>query len=379
MTIEIRPFTSEHVEAMKAFNRRLAQRGVKEQFWESPVPEWLPRREGAPLYNEYFVALEGDAVRGAYRLKPQPFADRDEVVMIAALTQPISEGIIDPHFAMVGIQLIRDAMVRHPLLFGLAGGGFDSKSVRLLQAMKWRQVPCSFYFRVIHPYRFLRQITFLRRDRRRRFMLDALAYSGLGWLALKVAQAYKGLGRGVPTGIGYDVVPEFSAWADTLWERARGAYAMIAVRDSTILNALYPVDNARFIRLQVARRGKPIGWAVLLDTQMVSQERFGGMRVSMVVDCLAEPGDELTVAAMATRHLAHRGVDLIVTNQLHRDWCNAFARNGFLEGPSNTPLTLRIFSTSPTLAARLEPLEATAGWIHMTYGDGDGPNRLHPA
>ena len=28
MAIEIRPFTSEHVEAMKAFNRRLAQGGI---------------------------------------------------------------------------------------------------------------------------------------------------------------------------------------------------------------------------------------------------------------------------------------------------------------------------------------------------------------
>ena len=198
MTIEIRPFTSEHVEAMKAFNRRLAQRGIKEQFWESPVPEWLPRREGVPLYNEYFVALEGDAVRGAYRLKPQPFAVRDEVVMIAALTLPISEGIIDPRFAVVGIQLIQDAMVRHPLLFGLGVGSFDSKIVRLVQAMKWRLVPCSFYFRVIHPHRFLRQITFLRRDRRRRFMLDALAYSGLGWLALEGRAGVQGAWAGRP-------------------------------------------------------------------------------------------------------------------------------------------------------------------------------------
>ena len=298
-------------------------------------------------------------VRGAYLLKPQPFAVRDEVVMIANQGLPLSEGIIERRFAVVGMELIKNAMARHPLLFGLGIGSFDEKIAQLLEAMKWRLVLCPFYFRVIHPHRFLRQITFLRRDRRRRFMLDALAYSGLGWLVLKVAQAYKGLGRGGLTGIGYDVVPEFSAWADTLWERARGAYAMIAVRDSTILNALYPIDNARFIRLQVAPRGKPIGWAVLLDTQMVGHKQFGGMRVGSVVDCFAEPGDELTVAAMATRHLAHRGVDLIVTNQLHRDWCNAFARNGFLDGPSNF-----IFATSPALAARLEPFEATAGRIH---------------
>jgi len=39
MTIEIRPFTSEHVEAMKAFNRRLAQGGSKFRFSEAPVPK----------------------------------------------------------------------------------------------------------------------------------------------------------------------------------------------------------------------------------------------------------------------------------------------------------------------------------------------------
>ena len=378
MAIEIRPFTSEHVEAMKAFNRRLAQGGSHYRFPELPTPGWLPRREGIPLYQEYFVALDGDAVHGAYTLKLQPFAVRDEVVMIAGQHFQLSEGIIDPRFGLVGLRLIQDAMARHPLLFGLGMGGFDAKIARLLQALRWRLVPCSFYFRVVHPHRFLRRIAFLRRDWRRRLALDALAYSGLGWLALGVAQAYKGLGRGGLAGVGCDVVPRFAAWADTLWERARGAYAMIAVRDSTVLNALYPTDHPRFIRLRVARAGRPVGWAVLLDTQMAGHRQFGGMRVGMVVDCLAEPGDEVAVAAMAARHLAGRGVDLIVTNQLHRDWCAAFARDGFLKGPSN--IALEIFAASPTLAARLEPFEVTAGRTHMTYGDGEGAiNMLLPA
>ena len=221
MTIEIRPFTSEHVEAMKGFNRRLAQGGSHHRFPESPVSEWLPRREGIPLYQEHFVALEGDAVRGAYTLRLRPFAVRDEIVMIAGLTLPLSEGIIDRRFAVVGLQLIQDAMARHPLLFGLGMGHFDAKIARLVQALRWRLVACSFYFRVIHPHRFLRRIAVFRRDRRRRFVLDALAYSGLGWLALGVAQAYGGLGRGGLTGVGCEVVPQYSAWADTLWERAR--------------------------------------------------------------------------------------------------------------------------------------------------------------
>ena len=52
MKIKIRPFTSEHVEAMKAFNRRLAQGGGEHRFSESPVSGWLPRREEIPLYQE---------------------------------------------------------------------------------------------------------------------------------------------------------------------------------------------------------------------------------------------------------------------------------------------------------------------------------------
>ena len=164
------------------------------------MPQRLPRREGIPLYIEYFVALEGDAVRGAYVLKPQLFTVRDEVVMIANLGLPLSEGIIDPRFAVVGIALFRDAMARQPLLFGLGIGGLDEKGARLQQAMKWRLVPCPFYFRVIHPHRFLRQITFLRWDRRRRFMLDALAYSGLGWLVLKVRRRTRGSGEAASQG-----------------------------------------------------------------------------------------------------------------------------------------------------------------------------------
>ena len=107
MAIEIRPFTSEHVEAMKAFNRRLARGAASTGSRSRQCRSGSRDARGSPLYNEYFVALEGDAVRGAYRLKPQPFAVRDEVVMIAALTLPLSEGIIDPRYAVVGIQLSR--------------------------------------------------------------------------------------------------------------------------------------------------------------------------------------------------------------------------------------------------------------------------------
>ena len=49
------------------------------------------------------------------------------MVMIAALTLAIPEGIIDPRFGLVGLHLIQDAMFRFLFLIGQRVGGFDSK------------------------------------------------------------------------------------------------------------------------------------------------------------------------------------------------------------------------------------------------------------
>lgn len=123
MTIDIRPYTEAHVKEVKAFNRRLAERGVAFQFPESPVPRWLPRQPGVPVYQEYFVALEGDTVHGTYGLKPQAFWIQGKSVMLSSVQLPISEGIVDPRYKGIGIQLLRDAMARQSLMFGLGGGG----------------------------------------------------------------------------------------------------------------------------------------------------------------------------------------------------------------------------------------------------------------
>src|SRR4029079_2872520 len=103
--------------------------------------------------------------------------------------------------------------------------------------------------------------------------------------------------------------------------------------DATILNALYPVGDIRYKRLKVILKEKTIGWAVVLDTKMSDDDYFGSMKVGAIIDCLAEDGQERHVVTMATRFLEQLDVDIIVTNQLHRSWCNAFISNGYLAGP----------------------------------------------
>jgi hypothetical protein len=361
VAIVIQPFTGDHVLAVRAFNRRIAAGGESWRFPESP----------ARNYPEYFVALEGNTVRGAYILKPQAFAFEGQVRMIANFTFPISEGIVDGRYVPIGLLMLKDSLKRQPLLFGLGLGGYDEAIARMLANTKWRMVSCPFYFKVTHPFRFLRETVFLRRTRLRRLMLDTLAVSGLGWMAVKSLQSLRKMTAWPMADLTIERVDSFSLWADEVWTQANCCYAMIGMRDATSLNRLYPSSSARFQRIKVLRRGKPIGWAVVLNTQMQRHKYFGRMRVGSVVDCLAVREAEDQVVAMATEELERQTVDIIVTNQLQRSWCRAFASNGYLAGPSNF-----IFAVSPELAKELHPFDSKVSRIHMTRGDGDGPINL---
>jgi hypothetical protein len=310
-------------------------------------------------------------VRGAYIMKPQGFAFEGQSRMIGNFTLPISEGIVDGRYANLGLLMLKDSLRRQPLLYGLGMGGYNETIVRMLKHMKWTMVSCPFYFKVNHPFRFLREIVFLRRPGLRRIVLDTFAFSGLGWLAIKSLQSFRRLSLGSTADLTSERVESFGLWADDLWTHANGAYAMIAVRDAASLNRLYVGGTARFQRIKVLRGGDVVGWAVMTSTQMKGHKYFGGMRVGSVVDCLAVQGWEDRVVAMATQELERQGVDIIVTNQLHRSWCKAFGGNGYVGGPSNF-----IFAVSPELAKELHPFDSKAPRIHMTRGDGDGPINL---
>jgi hypothetical protein len=67
--------------------------------------------------------------------------------------------------------------------------------------------------------------------------------------------------------------------------------------------------------------------------------------------------------------LEQRGVDLIVSNQLHRAWSAGLIEAGFRKGPSNYLLAL-----SPAFAAAAG--SAADHEFHFNRGDGDGPIHL---
>jgi hypothetical protein len=115
----------------------------------------------------------------------------------------------------------------------------------------------------------------------------------------------------------------------------------------------------------VKRYGELLGWAVVGERRKDS--KYGNMRVGSVVDCFALPGEMFTVLQSTTQTLERQGFDLILSNQSHQDWGQAFSGDGYLAGPSNFN-----FAASKKLAGLLAPFEEMRPRMHLTRADGDG-------
>ncbi|QOJ34754.1 MAG: hypothetical protein HRU82_07270 [Nitrospira sp.] len=357
--------------AVKAFNRRLARSTTAPRFPESPIPTWLPSKANSSLHQEHYLVHGESGVHGGYILKLQNFMLHSKLTRIGYFSLPISEGIIDSSHAIVGMLTVKDALRRSPLLFGLGMGGVDQPIAKLLKHLKFNLTPCPFLFRVNHPYRFLRNITFLRKTLPSKALLDALAFTGLGWTALQTIQRFKDFRVASSNLTKVERIHEFDSWCNDLWERAYESYSLIAVRDQEVLQTLYPSNDTSFIKLRVSYNDTVIGWAVLRNTSMKNHRQFGNMQVGSIVDVLAIPGQEGPVVRQATEFLQQAGSDLLISNQLHQFWIRAFRKNGYLQGPSNYMLAV-----SPQLTSLLSPFDETRSHIHMTRGDGDGPIHL---
>jgi hypothetical protein len=357
MPIVIEPLTEAWSAAVLAFNCRL-QAGGCDEFVFPEQPE-AARQE--------WLVLDDGCVRGGYILRAQDFSFGGRIRQVAHYRLPLSEGVIDKAYVGVGALMLRHALAQQPLLFALGMGGMNRPLPRMLQAMGWSLRPVGFYFKVLSPARFLRNIRLLRKTAVRRTIADVAAWSGAGWLGLHAIR----LGKGSRGGAGdspatKEAIRSFGPWADELWDRCHARYAAIGVRSGDILNKLYAGDE-RFLLWRVVRQGTVIGWAVALDTAMRDDKYFGNLRLGSIVDVLALPEDAPAVMAAAAKELQQRGVDLIVSNQCHKAWADALRQAGFLEGPSNF-----IFAASKNLAA----LSSAFDGFHINRGDGDGPIHL---
>ena len=368
MPIVIQPYRAEHEAAVQEFNLRLKAGGAKPElvFFRSAQPRWLPPSEGSDLYQEFFVALDDGVVHGGYALKQQNFSFADgSVRRVAYYHHPLSEGIVNKSYAVVGSLLLKHAMNRSPLLYCLGMNGYDRPLPKMLVRLGWAHCLVPFYFKVVRPYHFLREMQALRSSAGRKLLMDFAALSGMGWAAARGLRAWRRFRAPEIRPFTVEKVEEFSGWVDPLWQQWRSAYAMTAVRDSAILRTLYAASDQHFTRLRIRRNDDDVGWAVVGERR--KDEKYGDMRVGSIVDCWASPVDALPVLCAATNALEQSGCDLIVSNQSHHGWGRALEHCGFLQAGSNF-----IFAASKGLSALLQPFEKNHSLLHFTRADGDG-------
>lgn len=371
MGIEVVPYTPNRVDAVLAFNKRMADGNTGWGWYEHAEDQWLPKRDGVKVWREHYVAIENGAdVRGAYALKPQEWHVNGESMIVTDWQGPVSEGLLSRKYNTLGVRLLRDMLQKYPLLYSWGHGGDETSLLQMLRSLKWQIHPTPFCLRIVKPFNFLRKNRYLRNTSGRKLGLDLLALTGLGWIGLKLMHMALSL-RGKSTGgAEAEQVEDFGPWADEVWERCRGHYSVIGLRDATTMNALLPLEGwPPCIRLRVRRGASDIGWIVVMDNQLEDDVRFGNMRVGSVVDCLAAPEDAAAVVGAANRFLMKRGVDIIASNQADPRWVDAFAANGYAVISGR-----RYFAVSPELQKVLAPFEETQQRLHLTNLDGHGPH-----
>ena len=137
------------------------------------------------------------------------------------------------------------------------------------------------------------------------------------------------------------------------------------LRNSKYLNELY--SSERFIKLKFFHNNKLVGWSVALCTKLNNHKQFGNMQLGSIIDCLSLKNYEFEIINKTTEILKEKGSNLIVSNQTHIFWQNAFKKNIFIRGISNF-----IFASSKSLSNKIK----TNKFMHITRGDGDGPINL---
>lgn len=368
---EFVPVTDRISGEIEAFNQRMAAGGSRERLGVGAAFANIDVGPDSPVSVEQWACLVGGTLRGAVTIKRLPFRIAGRPEDVAFISRPLSEGIIDPTFAMVGMMIQKQIALTHPLTYGLGVGSMDEPAARLMTACGWSATPVPFQFAPVHARAFLKNTAAVRGSPSRRRLADAAANTGLGAIGLGGWRAVQRARGRVASTTGVEIMRHapWGAWADDLWETHRDDYPFVGDRSANTLASLYPPDHPRFLRLRVRRAGCDLGWAVLVAARLDGHNHFGDLTLGTVVDVFAGPRDAVDVARAAVA-VASELADLVVVNHSSRTWNRAFARAGLISGPTNYFLFL-----SPVLRRRFEGRNAPSESF-VTRGDGDGPINL---
>jgi hypothetical protein len=364
----IREMLPEDAESIREFNSRLAKAGVTFAF---PVgsSELMQKESGVDApYQAAYVLSDGSAVRGGYILKSERVFVGGQDFSVANYQLPLSEGIVDRKYAMVGVQLIKDAIGRQSRLYCLGMGNTGRPLPRLLAKLGWAVSKVPFLFRIENARNFTQEIRWLRQGAGLRFLLDLARNTGALAGILRLARLRRRVfGSRTAAGTSFAEVPDFSAEIDEVFISVSGDYGLMCDRRAAAMRRRLPARDSKLLRIVMRRSGKVAGWVVISVSQLCNHTQFGNMKLGCVVDGLAALADVDLLIGEACRRLEAARCDLLVSNQSHPVWTTGLRRQGFFQGPSNFILAL---------SAPLAACGAAVSSAHFNRADGDGPINL---
>ena len=145
--IRIVPFTEQELGATTAFNARMRAGAAPTDFL---LPESVPATRARPpsaVSATQFIAMEDGEARGGFIELLHPAWLNGSVQMVANYQSPLSEGICDKKYGLVGMQMIRYIQQQRPYLFVVGMGDPGNPLPRLLESFKlvwvFRTIPGS--------------------------------------------------------------------------------------------------------------------------------------------------------------------------------------------------------------------------------------------
>jgi hypothetical protein len=370
MPIQIVEYTARERAAALAFNERMRKAHAPTDFLLPDLPagnNGAGAPDGSVRWTNFLALDEASEARGGFLLMELTGWLNGRTVPVANYQAPLSEGICDSRFGLVGMHMLKFVQRRAPHTFVVGMGAPDRPLPRLLAAAGWSVTAVPFFCRVVNPSRVLQGLPMFRQPKHLDLATRLAAKSGAAWAGIGLLQAKGLLERRHARHLQATRIVRWEPWADALWVSVRHGYSFAAVRDRAALERLYPLDDPRYLAYAVSHEKRTIGWTVALKTTMRDDRHFGNLTVVTILDAVAQPGFAAPLLSCIVDHIAP-GADVVVTNQSHEVWQDACRRSGFLRGPSNF-----LFAASKPLAEAIAAAGPTR--VHIVRGDGDG--RIH--
>ena len=156
MTYSIRESNQDDKNLIHDFNKELEGQGISFRL-PAPTPKSLHAEDF--IFERKFILTENQAtVRAGYTLKSQRFKVNDTLLQIGYYYQPVSAGLFNKKYNICGVLLLNDAQKKYPNLFSLGMGGYSEPLPRLLKSLNWKLQKVPFFFKILNPNSFLKNI-----------------------------------------------------------------------------------------------------------------------------------------------------------------------------------------------------------------------------